>query len=161
EVALKRMQPLCNQDEDNRRRFLREAKITARLEHPGIVPVHGLVHDAEGQPCYAMRFIQGETLADGIQRFPEADQRARDPGDRRLALRQLLSRFVAVCNTIAYAHSRGIIHRDLKPTNIMLGPYGETLVVDWGLAKPFAAAQTDETASPRPAPAGEEQGTEL
>src|SRR5262249_11928723 len=112
EVALKRIQDRHVQDATSRRSFLREAEITAKLERPGIVPVHGLVHDANGDPCYAMRFIQGETLDDAIKQFHEADKPGRDPGERSLALRNLLSRFIAVCNTIAYAHSRSIVHRD-------------------------------------------------
>jgi serine/threonine protein kinase/tetratricopeptide (TPR) repeat protein len=148
-VALKRIQDRHAHSEEMRRRFLREAEITARLEHPGIVPVYGLVHDADGQPCYAMRFIEGESLRDAIDRFHQADAwPGRDPGERRLALRELLGRFVAVCHTVAFAHSRGVVHRDLKPANVMLGPYGETLVVDWGLAKQVAPAG--------PARAGEE-----
>jgi serine/threonine-protein kinase len=82
-----------------------------------------------------MRLVRGDSLQDAIGRFHAADVPGRDPGQRRLALRQLLGRFVAVCNAVAYAHSRGVLHRDLKPGNVMLGPYGETLVVDWGLAK--------------------------
>jgi serine/threonine protein kinase len=138
DVALKRIQPRFADNPECRRRFLVEAEVTARLEHPGVVPVHGLVQDADGQPCYAMRFIRGESLHDALQRFHAADGPDREAGARRLAVRQLLSRFLAVCNTIAYAHSRGILHRDLKPQNIMLGQYGETLVVDWGLAKAFS-----------------------
>jgi serine/threonine-protein kinase len=141
EVALKRIQARHAHHDEARRRFLREAEVTARLEHPGVVPVYGLVHDADGQPCYAMRFIQGETLTEAIDRFHHADQAQRDPGERRVALRELLGRFVAACNTIAYAHSRGVLHRDLKPGNIMLGPFGETLVVDWGLAKVFGGTE--------------------
>jgi serine/threonine protein kinase len=154
EVALKRIQERHRGGGSSRRDFLREAEITARLEHPGVVPVHGLVQDETGQPCYAMRFIQGESLDAAIKRFHEADKAPkRDPGERSLALRELLNRFIAVCNTISYAHSRGVLHRDLKPQNIMLGKYGETLVVDWGLAKPFerseeARAAGEETVRP-------------
>lgn len=137
DVALKRIQRADAAAPEVRRRFLAEAEITARLEHPGIVPVYGLVEGEDGQPCYAMRFIQGESLREAIQRFHEAEKPSRDAGERSLALRHLLSQFLTVCNTVAYAHSRGILHRDLKPANIMLGTYGETLVVDWGLAKAF------------------------
>jgi serine/threonine-protein kinase len=146
EVALKRMQARCQNDPGSRRRFLQETEITARLEHPGVVPVYGLVQDSGGYPCYAMRFIRGESLEEAIRRFHEADRAGRDSGATLrvpgLALRHLLSRFVAVCNAVAYAHSRGILHRDLKPGNVMLGPYGETLVVDWGLAKLMARDDT-------------------
>lgn len=150
-VALKRIQKRCTDDPASRRRFLREAEITARLEHPGIVPVYGLVQGADGQPYYAMRFIEGETLHQAIQRYHKQEQEGAEIGKQRLELRQLLTRFIAVCETLAYAHSRGIIHRDLKPANIMLGKYGETLVVDWGLAK---VVGTDETT---PAEAKEEE----
>jgi serine/threonine-protein kinase len=141
DVALKRIQLRRLHDADSRRRFLLEAEITGQLEHPGVVPVYSLMQDPVGQPCYAMRFIAGENLRDAIKSFHAAEQPGRDPGERHLAWRQLLSRFVTVCNTMAYAHSRGILHRDLKPANIMLGPYGETLVVDWGLAKKVGDAQ--------------------
>jgi serine/threonine protein kinase/tetratricopeptide (TPR) repeat protein len=154
EVALKRIRQEYRDDSASRREFLREAEITARLEHPGIVPVHALMQDETGEPSYAMRFIQGESLDAAIKRFHEGDQNPkRDPGERSLALRELLNRYVAVCNTIAYAHSRGVLHRDLKPQNVMLGKYGETLVVDWGLAKSFerseeARASGEETVRP-------------
>ncbi|MFO0880381.1 MAG: serine/threonine-protein kinase [Gemmataceae bacterium] len=138
EVAFKQMQHHVSGDADLRRRFLREAEITGRLEHPGIVPVYGLGIDGMGRPFYAMRFIRGETLQEAIRRYH--DQR-----EEPLALRQLLGRFVAVCNAVGYAHSRGIIHRDIKPANIMLGAYGETLVVDWGLARPVDRREEDRT----------------
>jgi tetratricopeptide (TPR) repeat protein/tRNA A-37 threonylcarbamoyl transferase component Bud32 len=142
-VALKRIRPARADDPDSRRRFLREAEITARLEHPGIVPVHGLVWDAQGGPRYAMRFVEGESLHHAIREFHAADGADRDPGERRLALRGLLGRFVAVCQTVAYAHSKGVVHRDLKPANVMLGRYGETLVVDWGLAREMRGADRE------------------
>jgi serine/threonine protein kinase/Tfp pilus assembly protein PilF len=135
-VALKQIKTRWADDVDARSRFLQEAQITGRLEHPGIVPVYALGFDASGRPYYAMRFIEGETLQEVVKRF---HAKFPDPhsnhGERLLELRKLLGRLVDVCNAIDYAHNRGIIHRDLKPSNIMLGKYGETLVVDWGLAK--------------------------
>ena len=135
EVALKLIQEQFADDTDSRDRFLFEAEITGRLEHPGVIPVYGLGVDGKGRPYYAMRFIRGESLKESIARFHRADGPTREPGERSLALRELLGRFINVCNTIAYAHGRGVLHRDLKPANVMLGDYGETLVVDWGLAK--------------------------
>ena len=137
EVALKEIQEEHADDPESRARFLLEAEITGGLEHPGIVPVYGLGTYADGRPYYAMRFIKGDSLKDAIERFHQAERPGRQTGERSLRLRDLLGRFVDVCNAVAYAHSRGILHRDLKPGNIMLGQYGETLVVDWGLAKPL------------------------
>src|SRR5262249_22504728 len=118
---------------------------TGGLEHPGIVPVYAFGQSADGSPYYAMRFIRGESLKSAIDSFHAADKAPRDPGERRLAFRELLGRFVQACNAMAYAHSRGVLHRDLNPSNIMLGNYGETLVVDWGLAK---VAARDAASSP-------------
>ncbi len=132
EVALKEILPEQADNPVSRARFLLEAEVTGRLEHPGIVPVYGLGATSQGRPYYAMRFVRGESLKEAIEGSRESDA---SRGEEAMALRQLLSRFLDVCNTMAYAHSRGIIHRDIKPANIMLGPYGETLVVDWGLAK--------------------------
>ncbi len=134
-VALKRIRHAHSADKDRRARFVVEAEITGRLEHPGIVPVYGLGAFDDGRPFYAMRFIRGDNLKAAIDQFHKDEQAGRDPGARTLALQKLLRRFLDVCNAIAYAHSRGVVHRDLKPGNIMLGQYGETLVVDWGLAK--------------------------
>ncbi len=132
EVALKQVLERHADDADSRARFLLEAEITGNLEHPGIVPVYGLGADNMGRPYYVMRFIRGESLKDTIQHFHETTS---DPSQRSLELRQLLRRFLDVCNAIEYAHSRGVLHRDIKPANIVLGRHGETLVVDWGLAK--------------------------
>jgi serine/threonine-protein kinase len=140
EVALKEIMPARAGQQDSRARFVLEAEITGNLEHPGIVPVYGLGTYPDGRPFYAMRFIRGDTLADAIEHFHSRTPVRFDS----LAFRQLLGRWMAVCQAIGYAHDRGVLHRDLKPGNIMLGKFGETLVVDWGLAKvvgrPDAAA---------------------
>jgi tetratricopeptide (TPR) repeat protein len=143
EVALKFIKPERAGEPDSLRRFLQEAEVTGRLEHPGVVPIYALGTDADGSPCYAMRFIRGTTLQDAIDAFHAVESSNPDRSERSLALRELLTRFASVCSTMAYAHSRGILHRDLKPRNVMLGKYDETLVVDWGLAKPF---ERDESA---------------
>ena len=134
EVALKQILNDCADDPTSRFRFLIEAQVTGGLEHPGIVPVYGLGAYGDGRPYYAMRFIRGDSLKEAIGHFHSA-KNAESTGSRDLALRKLLRRFTDVCNAIDYAHSRGVIHRDIKPANIVLGKHGETLVVDWGLAK--------------------------
>lgn len=123
---------------ESKARLVREAKIIGKLEHPGIVPAYSLECDHDGQPYYAMRLIRGDSLLDAIGQY---HKNGRDNTD----LRHLLDRFRAICNAIAYAHRRGVIHRDLKPANVMLGEFGETLVIDWGLAK-----QLGETAMCEP-----------
>jgi len=140
EVALKQIQDKHADRLDSRARFVLEAKVTGGLEHPGVVPVYGMGEYPDGRPFYAMRFIRGTSLRDAVDRFHDADAN-RDPGAGTLELRELLGRFIAVCYAMAYAHSRGVLHRDLKPANIMLGKYGETLVVDWGLAKPAGCVE--------------------
>jgi serine/threonine-protein kinase len=133
EVAIKFINERAAEDPENRAQFLRESEVTSRLEHPGVVPVHGVGTGPDGRPFYVMRFIKGESLEAAICRFHQGRLNARDAN---LEFRNLLTRLISVCHTIAYAHNRGIIHRDIKPDNIMLGKYGETLVVDWGLAMP-------------------------
>jgi serine/threonine protein kinase len=136
EVALKFTQRRHGGNPDYLELFLLEAEITSRLNHPGIVPVYGLGESADGQPFYAMRFIEGTQLKAAIEAFHQNGAHHRE-------LHHLLTHLVAACNTVAYAHNRGIVHRDIKPENIMLGKYGETLLVDWGLAVPV---QRDERA---------------
>ena len=128
DVAVKFIKEEIARDPSNQRRLKFEAETTARLDHPGIVPLYGLGSDDRGNPCYAMRLIRGESLRDAIVAYHQSP-----PNEE--AFRGLLRRFISVCNTIAYAHSRGILHRDLTPKNVMIGAYQETLVVDWGLAK--------------------------
>src|SRR5216683_1693527 len=106
------------------RRFLREARLTAQLDHPGIVAVHELARRADGTLFCAQKLIRGETLKARFARCESLRQRL-----------ELLPHLIDACDAVAYAHSRGVIHRDLKPSNIMIGSFGETVVVDWGLAK--------------------------
>jgi hypothetical protein len=132
-VALKELRPERGADAGLASRFLEEAKVTGQLEHPGIVPVYELARrSSDGQPFYTMRFIRGGTLAEAAREY----HRKRKSGQSgALDLASLLNAFVAVCNAVAYAHSRGVIHRDLKPQNVVLGDFGEVIVVDWGLGQ--------------------------
>jgi serine/threonine-protein kinase len=168
EVALKQILDHHADDPTSRQRFLMEAEITGGLEHPGIVPVYGLGSYGDGRPYYAMRFVRGDSLKEAIEHFhsgagrvagvassrPRAVTPDRGPADgtsatrrptgigqRSLELRRLLRRFLDVCNAIEYAHSRGVLHRDIKPGNVIVGRHGETLVVDWGLAKPLGKVE--------------------
>ncbi len=160
EVALKEIQDRYADQSEARARFVREAEVTGKLEHPGIVPVYGLGAYPDGRPFYAMRLIRGESLAEAIARFHREDEaKHRFLGERSLALRELLGRFISVCHAVAYAHSRGVIHRDIKPANVMLGDYGETLVVDWGLARLIGKIDTEATATEQPVRLGEESTT--
>ena len=130
EVAIKRM-TAKTPDSEQVSRFLREARIQARLEHPAIVPVHELGVDENGRPFFTMKRLAGETLhAKHVAGVPQ---------------KKLLRAFVDVCHAIEFAHARGVIHRDLKPSNIMMGSYGETYVIDWGIARVLS----EDSAEPR------------
>jgi serine/threonine-protein kinase len=132
-VALKEIRPERAANPETWRRFLKEAQITGQLEHPNIVPVYELARRREDdQPFYVMRFVHGQSLRDAIASFhrDRAGKRS-DP----LGLQSLLGAFLKVCDAVAYAHARGVVHRDLKPENVVLGGFGEVIVLDWGLAK--------------------------
>lgn len=132
EVALKQLNPDLVRDEGMRRRFVTEARIAAQLEHPGIVPVYEVL-DAEGlRPAYVMKMVKGETLGQVIHRF---HRQAGPDSARRVERIRLINAFLSVARAVAFVHSRGVIHRDLKPENILCGTYGETVILDWGLAK--------------------------
>ena len=146
EVALKRMRSQEAASPQQARRFQFEAEVTGRLDHPGVVPVYGLGHDASGRLYYAMRFIRGKTLQQAAEHFHRSYPPGKDLGAGAIALQKLIRSFLTVCQTLGYAHSQDVIHRDLKPANIMLGHYGETLVVDWGLAKHLP---DESTATPK------------
>jgi serine/threonine-protein kinase len=135
EVALKKILDGHTDDASSRQRFLIEAEVTGGLEHPGIVPVYGLGTYASGRPYYARRLIRGDSLARATGRFHDDESLKSATGRRSLELRKLLRRFLDVCNAIDYAHSRGVLNRGIKRGNVIVGRHGETLVVDWGLAK--------------------------
>jgi len=130
DVALKRMRGNAPELTE---RFLREAKIQARLDHPAIVPVYELGRDRDGAPFFTMKRLAGRTLGEVL-----ATEK----------LQRLLRAFVDVCHAIDFAHARGVVHRDLKPSNIMLGDYGEVYVLDWGVAR--VVAESEPTSTPRP-----------
>lgn len=134
EVALKELRS-DRSDALNRDRFRREAKLTGRLEHPGIVPVYDFAESPDGTHCYyTMRFIRGRTLNAVVEEY-HAQRKANSEQSHTAELLHLLNCFVSICNTIAYAHSRRILHRDLKGENVVIGSFGEVVVLDWGLAK--------------------------
>jgi serine/threonine protein kinase/tetratricopeptide (TPR) repeat protein len=160
EVALKQIQERHASETRSLGRFVREAEITGRLQHPGIVPVYSSGRWPEDdRPYYAMRFIDGETLKAAIARFHAKGGPVPGEGARSDAFRNLLERFIDVCEAVAYAHSEGVLHRDLKPDNVMLGGYGETLIIDWGFAKASLSRDLTTSGSPGDTLDGEVFGT--
>ena len=136
---------IASADPDLAQRMIREAQIIARLEHPGIVPVHDVGMLADGRVYYAMKLVRGSRLD---------EYAARHEG-----LKDRLRKFQAACEAVAFAHAHGVIHRDLKPANIMIGSFGEVLVLDWGVAKivgPARLAKNDVEADMLPLPGQEE-----
>ncbi len=118
-------------DSDLALRLNREARVLARLEHPGIVPVHDVGTLADGRVFYAMKFVEGQRLDKHIESVPSLPDRLR--------------LFLRICDAVAFAHARGVLHRDLKPANVMVGAFGEVLVMDWGLAKILRDSAPPET----------------
>jgi serine/threonine protein kinase len=118
-------------DEQKRHRFISEAQITGQLEHPNIVPVHEFGVDKDGRIFFAMKLVRGRTLADIIDGLQAGHEKIKQD----YPISRLVTILINICHAMSFAHSRGVIHRDLKPSNIMLGDYGEVMVMDWGLAK--------------------------
>jgi eukaryotic-like serine/threonine-protein kinase len=118
-------------DGDLANRLIREARVLATLEHPGIVPVHDVGTLADGRVFYTMKFVEGKRLDQYIESVASIPDRLR--------------LFLRICDAVAFAHARGVLHRDLKPANIMVGPFGEVLVMDWGLAKILRERVSDGT----------------
>lgn len=130
-VAIKEILPQNRERADIVRRFEREARITARLQHPNIVPVYD-VQGTGSDLAYAMRLISGRTLLDAIREF---HQSGKGPEEKKIEFRNLLATFRDVCDAVEYAHAQGVSHRDLKPANVALGEFNEVILLDWGLAK--------------------------
>jgi len=129
EVAMKVM--ITTPDEEHKARFIEEAQVTGQLEHPNIVPVHDLGVDADGRIFFTMKLVQGKSLEQILDEL-DTDSRV---AKRKYSLARLLHIYVSICHAIAFAHAKGVVHRDLKPANVMVGDFGEVLVMDWGLAK--------------------------
>lgn len=119
------------QSDEEKARFLEEAQLTGQLEHPNIVPVHDLGFTADGKLFFLMKRVRGKSLDDVLEALRNGDPLVRNA----FTMSRLLQILESVCSAVAYAHARGVIHRDLKPANIMLGDFGEVMVMDWGLAK--------------------------
>jgi serine/threonine-protein kinase len=139
-LAVKVVLPEYRGDPAMTRRFLGEARLAGQLQHPGVVPVHDLGHLDDGRPFFAMKLIEGRTLAQLLRERP-------GPGHD---LPRFLRYFQAVCQAVGYAHSQGVIHRDLKPANVMVGAFGEVQVMDWGLARRLGERPTSCPPSSRP-----------
>jgi serine/threonine-protein kinase len=135
-VAVKRLDPKFNKRPAMSQRFFAEAQITAQLDHPSIVPIYGLERDAEGRLSYAMKFVKGRTLKEYIDHARETLEKG-NKLDEDHSLKARIETFLPVLNAMDYAHKRGVLHRDLKPDNIMVGAFGEVLVMDWGIARPI------------------------
>ena len=123
-------------DTSRLRRFLEEAQITGQLDHPGVVPVHDLAVDSRGRFYFTMRLVKGLTLEEVFERVED--------GRGEWTLTRALDVVSRACEAVAYAHSKGVVHRDLKPQNIMIGSFGETYVMDWGLAKLMSLSDGQE-----------------
>jgi WD40 repeat protein/serine/threonine protein kinase len=136
-VAMKVMRLEVDASEDQRQRFIREATVLARLEHPNIVPIHELGRDAQGRLFYTMKLVHGQTLQAILNSLKTGDAVA----TQHYTLDRLLTIFRKVCDALSLAHARGVIHRDLKPENVMVGEFGEVLLMDWGIAKEMRNAE--------------------
>ncbi|MBL8892672.1 MAG: serine/threonine protein kinase [Planctomycetaceae bacterium] len=143
-VAIKSLLPSCAVDRRHRRRFLREARVTAQLQHPNTVPVYDIGVDPELGIYFTMKRISGENLLQVIRRLAQGDEEAKTA----FPLRRLLDIAINVAQSLAYSHVRGVIHRDIKPENIWVGNFGEVIVLDWGVAKVWGYPDELEELSP-------------
>jgi serine/threonine protein kinase/formylglycine-generating enzyme required for sulfatase activity len=131
QVAVRVIHPHLADDDTMRERFVAEGQLTSQLEHPNIVPVYDMGETEDGTPFMVMKQIRGRSLGEVLDALREGDGETEAQWSRH----RLLITFVKVCQAVAYAHTKGVLHRDLKPSNIMLGEFGEVLVLDWGVAQ--------------------------
>ncbi|MEI8257044.1 MAG: protein kinase, partial [Deltaproteobacteria bacterium] len=134
-------------------RFAEEIKVIGRLEHQNIIPIHDVGIDEQGQHYFVMKYVSGDTLEGVIEKLREGAPEYR----KRFTFEHRTQVFVSICQALRYAHAQGIIHRDIKPANIMVGPFGEVTVMDWGLAKKIRNADGTARAAGSDAPASESQ----
>ncbi len=130
-VAMKVMLPAASKSPQHLKRFLEEAQVTGQLEHPNIVPVHDIGIDEESKIYFTMKLVKGENLESIVNKIAKGDQEYR----QKYGLGNLIQIFMKICDGIGYSHSKGVLHRDIKPENMMIGAFGEVMVMDWGLAK--------------------------
>lgn len=139
-VVMKTLPPHLANHEYLRARFLREARVTAQLQHPNTVPVYEIGHDNEGRLYFTMKKVEGKTLRDILEDQTEGNQKA----IYIYNLDRMLGVLIQVCNALSYAHAHGVVHRDVKPENIQIGSFGEVVLLDWGVAKVWAMDEGEE-----------------
>ncbi len=162
DVVYKTLHSELKKSEIEIQRFLREARVTAKLAHPGTVPVYEMGRDRNGDIYFTMKRVRGRNLRDIIQGLKDKDKKT----TQLFPLEVMVDSLIQICQTVAYAHDHGVIHRDLKPANILIGGFGEVLVLDWGLAKVWGEVDLEHNAIPEnsdPAltPVGRSYGTPL
>jgi len=138
-VVIKTIHPHLASNEYMKARFLREARVTSQLQHPNTVPVYEIGHDIQGRLYFTMKKVEGETIREILENQIAGDQAA----IQTYNLDRMLGLMIQVCNALAYAHAHGVVHRDVKPENILIGSFGEVMLLDWGVAKVWASEEDD------------------
>ncbi len=142
-VAFKTLHRAITNDDYEQRRFIREARVTAQLQHPNTVPVYDLGIDIEDRLYFTMKKVEGDTLRDVIEALKRDDPEAA----ATYTVERILGILIQVCNALAYAHAHGVVHRDIKPSNVLVGFFGEVILLDWGVAKVWdLSAEEDQMA---------------
>ena len=148
-IALKRIRSDLLEHVQMHNRFLKEARITSQLTHPSIIPIYA-IQSQDHHSYYTMPFVEGETLKQILRKARLREKQGEKPEDIGGSIPALVRIFLNVCQAIAYAHSKSVLHRDIKPENIIVGQYGEVLILDWGLAKLIRSSAGDEEDETQP-----------